>query len=258
MNVRFIAIAAALTGLLGAASANAADLSMGSHDQVVTPPPYVAQAFSWTGFYFGGNVGFATLNDTVSHYSAGSGCWWTPCSAIQGLHDSGTGLVAGGQLGYNFQSGHTVFGVEADLDWAGVDTTPFNKYPQGGGYFDYTQKTNLDAIGTLRARAGFTMNRLLVYGTGGLAFGQVHNYVNDNNDPGHWEATQWRTGWTAGGGLEYALANHWTLKGEVLYYDLGTTTLNFKAPLVPYGGGTYPAKFSNDGIMARFGANYLF
>src|SRR4029077_6535377 len=98
-----------------------------------------------------------------------------------------------------------------------------------------TAEQKLDSFGTLRARLGFVPwdSRLLVYGTGGLAYGHVESsaayaqtgclfFVCGSPTGAAGSASTERVGWTAGGGFEYALAQHWSVKAEYLYYDLGT------------------------------------
>ncbi len=237
--------------LLAGGHATAADLAARPY----TKAPMVAPAavYDWTGFYVGGNIGGVTLSDKQDQYDAGSGCWWD-CSDPE-VHSKmrGTGVLGGVQAGYNWQSGVWVFGIEADLDGTSAKST-LNSFCNGSGYCDLTQRASLDALGTLRGRIGYAFDRALVYATGGLAFARVHNHVNDNDDPGLWDQSSWRAGWTVGAGLEYAIASNWSVKVEGLYYKLENKTLVFTN-----SGAVYdPNKFTDNGVLARVSVNYKF
>ena len=114
-------------------------------------------------------------------------------------------------------------------------------------------KNSLTAIGTLRARLGFAIDRTLIYATGGLAYGRVENTFADTTGVGDYASnSSWKTGWTLGGGVEYAFTNNWTAKVEALYFDLGSQTVT-SADFDPY-----VKKFDNTGWTVRAGINYKF
>jgi len=175
----------ALFGFAGAASA--ADLPV----RAAPPAPIIAAVpvFTWTGFYVGVNAGYG----------------WNPNDSIVvngfrfDLDDEG-GFVGGAQAGYNYQIGSFVVGLEGDIqyaDFGGDDRFDFD----GDGILDDDFNTS-DWFGTVRARAGVAFDRALIYATGGFAFA-------DN-----------ATGWTVGGGLEYAFTNNLSAKIEGLYVNL--------------------------------------
>ena len=176
-----------VTAVLAAGAARAADLPYRKAEPVYAPtlPP----AFSWTGFYAGANVG--------GGFSGSDGF-----NSILGATGKADGVVGGLQVGYNHQlSPRFVVGIENDFMASGLKTK------QIGG-----NEVSLPFYGTGRARAGVTLldGRLLAYGTGGMAFGQVKDAGVD----------KMRLGWTAGGGLEYAFQQNWSAKIEYLYTDL--------------------------------------
>jgi outer membrane immunogenic protein len=177
-----------LVVVLAAGAARAADLPYRKADPVYAP--VLPEAFSWTGFYAGANVGGGfSGTDAFNSYLGTNG----------GRAD---GAVGGLQLGYNYQvSSRFVVGIENDFMASGIKTQ------HSGG-----NDVSLPFYGTGRARAGFTMmdSRLLVYGTGGMAFGQVKDSGID----------KMRIGWTAGGGVEWAFQQNWSAKIEYLYTDL--------------------------------------
>jgi outer membrane immunogenic protein len=158
-----------------------------------------------------------------------------------------------------------VLGVEADLSFADQDKTTTVALPGAGVFSPSTTvgRHDMDWFGTARVRVGFTpVDRLLVYATGGLAFGDVNQSVRLTFNPiaggDFFGATNdTKAGWTVGGGLEYAFTNNLTLKGEYLYYDLGdenivlTDLARFPADSVTYNVET-------KGHIVRAGLNYKF
>jgi outer membrane immunogenic protein len=155
------------------------------------PAPIVAAVpvFTWTGFYVGVNAGYGwNANDSI-----------TVGGVRFDLDDEG-GFVGGAQAGYNYQIGSFVVGLEGDIqyaDFGGDDRFDFD----GDGIAD-DDFNNSDWFGTVRARAGVAFDRALIYATGGFAF------ADD------------ATGWTVGGGLEYAFTNNLSAKIEGLYVNL--------------------------------------
>ena len=173
--------------LLGLASgAMAADLPSRR-----APAPIIAAVpvFTWTGFYVGVNAGYGwNTNDSI-----------TVGGVRFDLDDEG-GFVGGAQAGYNYQIGSFVVGLEGDIqyaDFGGDDRFDFDN----DGIVD-DDFNNSDWFGTVRARAGVAFDRALIYATGGFAF------ADD------------ATGWTVGGGLEYAFTNNLSAKVEGLYVNL--------------------------------------
>ncbi len=202
-------------------------------------------AVNWTGVYLGVNGGFSF-----------GGSDWTD-SVTGGSSDvfNTAGFVFGGTLGANYQAGPWVFGVEADGDWA--DSSGF-------GTFTTTSTTGLCAGGcltkntwlaTARGRAGYAFDRFLVYGTGGAAFGNVP--ANFSNDP---VSSSTEAGWTAGAGVEVAVAPHWSAKAEYLFVDLGngscTTDCAIQNPNGPPVIPNVAVKFNES--LVRAGVNYKF
>lgn len=203
---RHLAVGIALACLVaGVTSAGASDLPARSHP---SPAPVPVESFSWTGFYAGINGGYAW----------GRSSWSDPAvGANSGNFDLSGGLV-GGQLGYNWQTGAFVFGVETDADWLNVKGTagPSGVCASDGGGICKTQQSWL---GTTRARLGYAFDRWLPYVTGGVGYGNVQAVQPTGT------ASNTNVGWTAGGGLEYGFNRNWSAKLEYLHIDLGTATL---------------------------------
>jgi outer membrane immunogenic protein len=143
------------------------------------------------------------------------------------------GVIGGGQIGYNFQYVHWVFAAEADFDWTNADGSDTRSSSILGFLpVSATASTSLDWLGTVRGRVGYASGDLLVYATGGLAYGKVkESFSYTASFPGFGPfftasggGSDTQTGWTAGGGAELAIDKWWSLKGEYLFYDLGTRT----------------------------------
>jgi outer membrane immunogenic protein len=255
---------------LTASAGFAADLPSRS----APPTPVFAQPpiFSWAGPYIGINAGgaFSSGGNTKTIGSPGFQALG-PALAPGSLNTNGSGFIGGAQAGYNFQSGSLVYGVEADIDW--LDQKKSASFTSSTTVLGSTLTTaathNLDYLGTVRGRLGFTpTDRILVFATGGLAYGGVKESgsVFANSAP----ALAWsgstsgvRTGFAVGGGAEYALTNNITFKGEYLYYDLGgksntavgNAAVNSVAAL---NGVYYVSRADTKGSLVRVGLNYKF
>jgi outer membrane immunogenic protein len=204
----------AVTTALGTA-AHAADLP--SRYAPPAPAPVVAAVpvFTWTGFYVGVNAGYGWNTNDENVLVPGVG--------VVSSGDEG-GFVGGGQIGYNYQIGSFVLGVETDIQYA--DIGGGSNYVGVLGYED-----NSDGwFGTLRARAGVAFDRALVYVTGGLAYGDVGTSGRTFVDPTlayYDNGDDVNVGWTLGGGLEYAFTDNLTAKVEGLYVNLESDNNNF-------------------------------
>ena len=139
------------------------------------------------------------------------------------------GFIAGGQLGYNWQRGAWVFGLEGDIQWSNERQSGDVVCSLGVAVCPtFTRDYNLDWFGTARGRIGFLpAERILLYATGGLAYGgfsgsSLMGVVGTNALAlGSWSST--KAGWTVGAGVEAALGSNWSVKFEYLYMDLGNT-----------------------------------
>jgi outer membrane immunogenic protein len=209
---------AALTG-----AAAAADLPR-PMAQPYYKAPVAVPAYSWTGFYIGVNGGGAY----------GRSAWDTT-----GTFNLGGGLV-GGTVGYNYQIGQAVLGVEGDIDWADIDGSTNTACPLGC-------KTSDDWLSTVRGRLGFAADRFMPFITGGAAFGDIKA-----STPGFAGATSTNAGWTIGGGLEFAIAGNLTVKAEYLYVDLGKFNCGLSCSVFPTENVTFTANIVRAGLNYRF------
>jgi outer membrane immunogenic protein len=262
--MRRFAIALLSATAMSVVGANAADLS------VMTPiykaPPPVAP-YNWTGFYVGGNVGYgwgATTGDLSSFdpaFNAAVAAGGTPGS----LGTKASGALGGVQFGYNWQVGAMLLGAEADIQASGVDNTSTVNFAGGGGILPSTStgQENLKWFGTVRLRGGVLVTpRVLLYATGGFAYGGVSNSATNVFTPaaaGNFSGSnsETRSGWTAGGGAEWAFADGWSVRGEYLYVDLGSTNVRMLDP-VNFPGTFADYTFKHRYNIARVGLNYKF
>lgn len=190
---------ATLATVIAAATASAADLPR--QQQMPTKAPvYAPQLYNWTGFYIGINGGGGW----------GSSEW----SAFTGTSSADvSGAVVGGTVGYNWQTGPVVFGLEGDLDWSSMEGST------ALAPCTTSCETSNSWLATTRGRIGYAFDRILPYVTGGAVFGDVQ--ASPTAFAGN---TETRVGWTIGGGAEFALSRQWTAKLEYLYADLGDTS----------------------------------
>jgi outer membrane immunogenic protein len=173
---------AAAAATLAPLASNAADIRRSAPQPYYTAPAPVA-AYSWSGPYLGGNIGYQWGYTTNNPTSPG-------------------GVAGGIQAGYNWQTGQFVFGGEADIQLSAAEDT-FAPWKFANPWF-----------GTARARAGVALNNILLFGTLGFAFGR------GELDSAGISETKTHTGWTAGGGMEVGFTRNWSAKVEYLYVDL--------------------------------------
>jgi outer membrane immunogenic protein len=221
-----IAAGAILLGYRAALSADAVIVGGPPPVLVGGPPPFASDTAVPTLFYFWNGP-----------YLGLQGGWgWT---STKGLNASGD--FGGGELGYNYQTGNLVFGLEADGSFANIVshgvTTPFLGVPGAIGYRD-------DGLASLRGRFGIAMNGILFYGTAGG--GWVHSRASTALGFST-TAEAWQAGWVAGAGVEYGFLPNWSVKVEYLHFGVGNTTYF----------GTFNT--GNVGVETfKIGVNYLF
>jgi outer membrane immunogenic protein len=256
-----ILTAAAVLAL--ATSASAADLPRKS-----VAPVIVAPAFTWTGFYIGGHVG-GILGSNANFTRAYAGA---NAAAVQGpgfnaptltKYNGDNGTLFGGQVGYNYQlSSALVVGVEVDYSITDYKQSNY-KNGSGASFFNNFTDRSMDWFGTARARIGYLVApSFMVYATGGVAMGKtmfrdIVGYPVGGVTLTGAESSKNKTGYTFGAGVEYAITNNWTVKGEYLYYDLGTTTL-FNPGFGPGFPVSYTTRTTHVGNIGKIGVNYKF
>src|SRR5712671_431843 len=212
--MRKLLLSAAATMLI-AGPACAADLGV----RAAPAPAFIASP--WDGLYIGGNVGYGETNFDVTATGFGT---------LASVH--GNGVVGGFQAGYNKQYGTFVLGLETDFDLTSIENTTAGV------------STKLPWFGTTRTRLGFLVNpALLLYGTGGVAYGRVEESVPGASlkIPG--------VGWAAGAGVQYAFTPQWSIGAEYLHVELDGPSANI-------GGLSVSTKATTD--LGRATLNYKF
>jgi outer membrane immunogenic protein len=234
--------------------ASAADLGGGYKDT-----PYVV--VPWQGLYFGAHAGGAS-SSASAHDSF-------DYVGDPNINSSGSsnGLIGGGQLGYNIQQGHIVFGVEGDIGSLDISASSRGAHVQtsgtcSDGYSTYAAaggtgacnvsgkySTSGGLYGDLTGRLGYATDRVLFYGKGGVAFlntdtkanytgGSVWNNVNSTFNFDHSDTL---VGWTIGAGAEYAVSPSWSIKAEYQHFDFGNMSYSYGGCYNWNIGGSCPA-----------------
>jgi outer membrane immunogenic protein len=254
-------ILATLLAGLGSAAALAADL--GAAAPYAKAPAMMAAVNNWSGFYIGGNIGYGWG-------SGGSNAAFPPSDffAHQNalLNTNPKGVIGGGQIGYNWQVGSLVTGLEADLQGSGMkgsasksplillDGTPEART-------GISVESKLSWLATVRGRIGVTVTPdLLLYGTGGLAYGSVSASQSafDVTFTTSASTNQTKAGWTAGAGAEWMFAHNWSAKAEYLHVDLGSVSATLLDPSTPAFPIFSTVKTRAQYDIVRAGVNYHF
>jgi outer membrane immunogenic protein len=254
----------ALLAALPLSGALAADMPLKAPP--APPPP----AYTWTGYYVGVNVGYGIGDDpttmaTVSGAGFGGGGVLPVGTPLYGQPRAFSidprGVTGGGQIGYNLQMApEWVAGLEADIQGSGMKNQQNCLLACGAGiiaspvnpilaffpvtFSNISEQHQIDWFGTVRGRFGYAAGPVLLYGTGGLAYGEVNRSGNVTGMStffcapvdlfsGSYNVSSIKTGWTVGAGVEGKLAGNWSVKAEYLYIDLGNTTDSFNTIFSP-------------------------
>ncbi len=272
---RVVVLAAAAMGAVFAQSAFAADL--GVRPAPAYAPPPVAVAPTWTGLYFGFNGGWGwsnthdntlTLSPTVP--AGALGVFVPTTFAVGGNNNNANGPVFGGQLGYNYQAGNWVLGVEGDIDGANIRNAEAGTITLGplgvvgSGFINVKQEW----LASLRGRLGYTWGPGMIYVTGGGAWTSlkadggttVASAIPGGAflETGSFSESKTLSGWVVGAGYEWMIAPNWALRGEYLYYGFNNNnnsgTLVFPVSGVAVSGSTGKLNTS----VVRVGLDYKF
>src|SRR6185312_443033 len=216
-----LGLVAVIVASLGSAAV-AADLPRKAPVSYIAPQPVM----TWTGFYVGANAGYGWANVGTA-----------------GVSNDLKGFIGGGQLGYNWQTGAWVFGVEGDFQ--GGNESRSDTATLAGISFTVDQK--IQWFATARGRIGYAFDAWMLYFTGGAAW---QNYkLSVSALGGSIDDNTTKMGWTVGGGLEWMFMPRWSAKLEYLYMDTGDTD-------VTLFGTTFTGRAKNN--IARIGVNYHF
>lgn len=271
-----ILVAVAAVASVFMTGAAAADPAPRMYAKAPAPPVAV---YDWTAFYIGGNVGYSwgRSNDTSTLTNGAGTVLFTNYSKA-----NLDGVVGGGQIGYNWQVQNWVLGLESDIQ--GTDEKGSRSFscptgvcspetflnivlPNGiilfnpGPAVPGTMSQKIDWFGTVRGRAGVLVDpKVLLYATGGLAYGEVRTSETVGIVPTAFSSTTTNVGWTVGAGVEGVLGGSWTAKLEYLYVDLGKASGTYITPSTAFGGGFLTSSYSSritDNVL-RVGVNYKF
>jgi iron complex outermembrane receptor protein len=256
-----------------------ADNASAGAPPAVPPPPSLPFVMNWTGFYLGAQIGYGYGdNDGSITYAtpgglAGQSNLGSSAIIVGGGNNSNgdaTGVIGGAHLGYNQQFDKWVIGVEGAVDPTVMSRSLSINVPNTAA--DPTGALGIGATatgsiwstiqGSVRARAGYAFDRMLFYGTGGFAVGAFGSnfqvYGNDLTLAPFYAADQHsttRAGWTLGGGVEYAVNPHWSVRGEYRYTDFGHIG---DLPAASSMGVAYAADRHLDQNQVQVGLSYKF
>jgi outer membrane immunogenic protein len=261
-----LVVTAAIAGLFAivdTCAATAADAGA-----VPNGSAFFAPAHDWSGAYAGLNIGYG-FGRTSDAAVLGAPALFTDTAGL-----NARGVVGGGQIGYNLQFQNLVLGLEADFQGADLISNHSFSCPAGRcssvvvqQFFVFpgtvpvsvTASQRLDLFGTIRGRAGVAViPEVLLYGTGGLAYGQVDT---DSTLGGARRQQNFVPGWTVGGGVEGAVGGDWTVRLEYLHLELPHVTGVFTSNVLALGGGGNLVEGFNSRLtdnIVRIGLNYRF
>ena len=258
---KLLIAAAGMMALALSAPAGAADMAAGPYTKA--PPMPVAQVYNWTGFYIGGHVGYGWGHTNSNSFS-------TAGVLLDSTTSNPSGVFGGGQIGYNWQfSPNWLIGIEADGSVSDIHTTTTNCTATGCA----SGANKLDDFGTVRGRLGYVINSVLLYGTGGWAWSHSNTdrtvtcvVAGGGICPGGpspsaltgavSSASGTQNGWTAGAGVEWMFAPHWTAKVEYQHLQFDNVTRDFSYAGFPAASRHIVSDSHIDTV--RVGVNYIF
>lgn len=243
----------AVAVVMAAGAVNAADIAARPVYKAVPPAP----AWSWTGWYIGVHVGagWGTKEWSDPFFPGKGGVQFTDLALTSyGVN----GFLGGGQIGYNYQTGPWVWGIEAQASWAGIRGRNNCGLFFGG---KASCKTDVNALGTFAVRFGGTIDRALLYVKGGAAWAYEKHTMDFFAGKGGGISTsdkEWRWGAMVGGGVEFAFTSSVSGKLEYNYMDFGKRTYSFD--LGTPGGPSFPfdAKIRQNLHVVKVGLNWRF
>jgi outer membrane immunogenic protein len=230
---KFLLGAVGLVALGMAAPAVAADLP-------VKAPTAISAVYDWSGFYIGANGGYGTSKKEWDSITAGG---------LDEASHNATGGVAGGQIGYRWQTGGWVFGLEAQGDWADLKGSSISRVDGAG-----IDNSKIGGFGLFTGQIGYSLNNVLWYAKGGASatsdkyFGVTGGTVVD-------AANETRFGAVVGTGLEFGFSPNWSLGFEYNHVFNGDLILAFTAP-APGNASTRTERIQQDVDLFTVRVNY--
>lgn len=247
-----------------------------------SPAFSASQSVNWTGFYAGATAGADWSKSSQSTnlpctepggagYVCGVGFPGDGSAIAAALSNSysNSGFIGGGEAGYNWQYGPAVYGVEVDFqNFRGASTSATvvangTSFITGGSPISLTSSTDAHWLVTVRGRVGYAFDRLLVYGTGGLAITRLStSFSYSDPTPGHgsWAQSDTKSGFVAGAGVEWALTKNWSVKAEYLHvhFDASTARGAIASPIAFGYSNAISTSADLTAEIARAGVNYKF
>jgi outer membrane immunogenic protein len=221
-------IVIAATALLMTSSAFAAD--------AVVDGPVPESVYNWSGAYIGLHGGYSRGSGDEDDYLGG-----------ETAHPEADGFLLGGQVGYNYQWGAFVVGIEGDLSYSSADGEGDIE-----GVINARIKSEYNYLASVTGRVGYAVDRTLIYAKGGIGFTELELTDVALSGVVNGSGSESLTGWTIGGGVEHAFNDHWTIKGEYQFYDFSADI----PTTVLFGGRVYDDDFNVHAIKVGF--NYKF
>ncbi|MGH6847653.1 MAG: outer membrane protein [Methylocella sp.] len=242
------------------AFAAAASLTSSAFAADLTPPPQPVPVFTWTGVYLGGQIGYAWDSDNVS---------WSGTDNTLGLASGSFGegpqrVIGGGHVGYNLQYNRWVLGLEGYVDGTSLRKTVGVPLAASDGVTgSMTASSNAGVQASVRGRIGVAWDRVLLYGTGGVAVTSFNTSYTDST--GFFTGVSGtnatisitRAGYTFGGGIEYAVTNNWSVQAEYRYSNFGHTNDYPFAAAIPNGGFLFAQHYLKES-QVQVGCSYRF
>ncbi|WP_407160285.1 outer membrane protein [Bradyrhizobium sp. STM 3557] len=229
---------------LGAAPALTADLAARPYTKA---PAMIATIYDWSGFYIGANAGGGSAHKCWTNTST----FGTPTvpNAAEGCHDA-TGALVGGQIGYRWQTGAWVFGVEAQGDWADFKGSNASQFIPGA-----TNQSKIDALGLFTGQIGYSWNNVLWYVKGGGAVANdKYNGITTAAGSVFDQGSETRWGGVVGTGIEVGFAPNWSVAAEYDHLFMGSRALTFST--VPTGTISRTDTVGQGADMATVRVNY--
>jgi outer membrane immunogenic protein len=236
------------------ASVGAVALTASAAAAELPPPAPPAPIFTWTGLYVGLQIGYAWDYDPTTLIAQNPATFAVFNNSV--TVDS-NGVIGGAHLGYNLQIGQLVAGLEGTVDGTTINETT-------GNTAVLAVQTKEQVQGSIRLRLGYALDRVLLYATGGAAFTGINNTYFAGGAliagfPGAFqeEISRTRSGWTVGGGIEYAITNNWSIRAEYRYSDFGRYEDYPFAIGVPLGGTLFVEHHLTEN-QVQLGVSYKF
>ena len=257
-----------LSALLLIASPSFAMVKREAKKSVPPPTPVCCFDTRWSGFTIGLTAGGLVNASSGAIHPAGEFLSAANIADNPQRNDAfdmhGGAFICGAQIGGNYQMKSIVLGAETDFNYSTLSrshsTTKTLTSPLSGTWTDNVSQL-FNWFGTIRPRVGIAIRPVLIYATGGFAYGHISSHTNvsasANNDRYGGSSADWKIGWTLGGGLEWAFSQHWSMKGEYLFIDLQKQRYN--APNISpsaFQSFAYKTSLETEAHIIRLGFNF--